>query len=329
MRRNRQRRQDRAAADPAIWAKLITRAWGKTVAAIVAVGHQLLAAKAALPHGEFGRLFVEDRDPVATPLPFSQTVAERLMAIARHPVISKSANSPNLPGEWTTLHVLAKLPDAKLRWFLDAGAISANMTGKEAHALVRRVAMESGERRQPKTKTARKDRREEDGDPRATAEQGLRQVADAYLQRCPHGDEAVIEELLLAQAADCAAWRARHEGLSEQGERYLADLSHALLDCMPGRRHFIRNRGRRVVNVIAEPSTFPREMYGFPRTQRGAEQLRAVIQNVLEGKICGDAERRILADVAARYPRPAPPWLGRMREEAQRLRAGGEAVQHA
>src|SRR5687768_1243167 len=49
---SKQRRPDLRAGqvDPATtWAKRITVAWGKTVAAVVEVGHQLLAAKAALP----------------------------------------------------------------------------------------------------------------------------------------------------------------------------------------------------------------------------------------------------------------------------------------
>lgn len=69
---------------------------------------------AALGHGNFERLFAGHKDPVAEPVHCTIGTAERLMKIAGHGIISKSAHGPTLPPSWRTLYELTKVPDDRL-----------------------------------------------------------------------------------------------------------------------------------------------------------------------------------------------------------------------
>jgi Protein of unknown function (DUF3102) len=69
------------------WTSRIAAVWQKGVEAILETGRLLIEAKAALKHGEF-------KSMVQLKLPFNPGTAQRLMAIARHPVISNAAHAP-------------------------------------------------------------------------------------------------------------------------------------------------------------------------------------------------------------------------------------------
>ena len=112
------------------WADRICTQLGKTVESILEVGRLLIKAKAALPHGEFGRLFHEGL------VPFTQNTADRLMAIAKHPALSNSAHAQNLPSSWMTLYELTKADPAILRAALKDGSIKPDMTRREIRALL-------------------------------------------------------------------------------------------------------------------------------------------------------------------------------------------------
>ena len=74
------------------WRERITERWQDSVQAIIDVGRLLLAAKAALEHGQFQTLFEgEDR------LPFGWNTANKLMAIARDRRLLNSEHVQNLP----------------------------------------------------------------------------------------------------------------------------------------------------------------------------------------------------------------------------------------
>src|SRR5262245_55999974 len=62
------------------WASRIRSQCQRSVASIIDLGRVLIAAKAALSHGEWGRLFTERLVPMCS------AKAVMLMAIARHPV---------------------------------------------------------------------------------------------------------------------------------------------------------------------------------------------------------------------------------------------------
>jgi hypothetical protein len=88
------------------------------------LGRRLLAAKKALPHGEFLEMIEHD-------LPFTASKAQRLMKIAGDPRLSKAAHGQHLPGSWRTLYELTKLDEETFDVAMSAGTIHPEMTRKE------------------------------------------------------------------------------------------------------------------------------------------------------------------------------------------------------
>ena len=87
------------------FAARIIAAVARTIEAIYAVGDELLAAKAALPHGEF--LAMRRRD-----LPFGERQAQRYMAIAQHDGLRNPTFRSLLPASVTLLYQLSRIePD--------------------------------------------------------------------------------------------------------------------------------------------------------------------------------------------------------------------------
>jgi Protein of unknown function (DUF3102) len=99
------------------WTSRIAAAWQKGVEAILETGRLLIEAKAALKHGEFESM-------VQLKLPFNPGTAQRLMAVARHPVISNAAHAPLLPPSWMTLYELTKLSPETLLPKIEDGSIT-------------------------------------------------------------------------------------------------------------------------------------------------------------------------------------------------------------
>lgn len=116
------------------WADQITQASGQAVEAILHIGRVLLAAKQALPHGQWERLFKGHPLAVAQPVPFSVATAKMHMKIARHPVLSNSNHGNCLPPSWRTLYVLTFVPEATLEGLMKA--MSPELTRTQAHTLV-------------------------------------------------------------------------------------------------------------------------------------------------------------------------------------------------
>lgn len=117
------------------WAPRINAEWRKSIEGILNVGRQLIAAKEACEHGEFLRLFKGHDDAVSDPVPFSESTAERLMAVASHDVLSNPAHVQDLPQSWGTLYELTKLDDEQVVAGIKAGEITPDMTRAEASAL--------------------------------------------------------------------------------------------------------------------------------------------------------------------------------------------------
>jgi hypothetical protein len=97
----------------------ITAVWNKQVESIVETGRLLIEAKEQLRHGEFSKMIKEK-------LPFGERTAQRLMAIANHPVLSKPTHVSVLPPSWGTLYALTDLdvPDEALEELIAAGKIN-------------------------------------------------------------------------------------------------------------------------------------------------------------------------------------------------------------
>jgi hypothetical protein len=129
------------------YADRIRVALGRSVEAILEVGRALLAAKAALDHGMWERLFAGHPAAVLRPVPFSIRTAQRLMAIAEHPVLAQATHVSCLPPSWGTLYELTKVSEPVLERALRDGWIHPDMERAEAEALGGRahVAFNSGE----------------------------------------------------------------------------------------------------------------------------------------------------------------------------------------
>lgn len=112
------------------WAGRITTQLGKSVEAIIEVGRLLVQAKAALDHGEWGRMFADRL------VPFNQRSAERLMAIARNKQLSNSTNLSNLPPAVDTLYELSRVEPNQLKAAFKDGKITPAMSRKEVTALL-------------------------------------------------------------------------------------------------------------------------------------------------------------------------------------------------
>jgi Protein of unknown function (DUF3102) len=112
------------------WADRICGQIGKTVESIIEVGRLLVKAKKDLPHGEWGRMFDEQL------VTFGVRTAERLMTIAKHPVLSNTTHASYLPPSWTTIYDLTKVEPKRLNAAFKDGLIVPDMPRKAVKALL-------------------------------------------------------------------------------------------------------------------------------------------------------------------------------------------------
>lgn len=110
------------------WVERIRGHLSSSVESIVAAGADLVSAKAALRHGEFG--------DVVAGLGMSMDTAQKLMAVARCEPIAKTAPVRLLPASYSTLYELSRLPDDVLAEALDGGLVGPATTRAEVQELV-------------------------------------------------------------------------------------------------------------------------------------------------------------------------------------------------
>jgi hypothetical protein len=112
--------KNKVATSAESWAGKITTSWHRTTEAILETGRLLLEAKDVLPHGSFKTM-------MQLHLPFSVRTAERLMAIARNPVLTKSDNLSLLPPSSGTLYLLSQVDVDRLEAKLAEGTITSRL----------------------------------------------------------------------------------------------------------------------------------------------------------------------------------------------------------
>jgi hypothetical protein len=189
-----------------------------------------------------------------------------------------------LPSYWRTLYELALLGQDILEAALARGDIWPEMTRRDAVRL-----------RRPEKNTAKRRIHEE-------AYVRIRAVVDQELRQCLLGEKSLIETILREIAADLERCRKKHKSLTDPAINALADYRDELENAAPGQRFLVRKRsGGPIIDVVSQPSTFPADMCGLPRTRRSADRLVWVCDNVYAGKICGRLERGLL-DWAAAQP---------------------------
>lgn len=113
------------------WAVRITAAMNQTVEGIFAVGRELTEAKAALEHGQWLRLFEEERVAMA------ERTAQRYLAIwkARDRLLPKATHVSLLPPSYATLYDLQALPEDTLEWAIKEGKVTPELQRKDVKAL--------------------------------------------------------------------------------------------------------------------------------------------------------------------------------------------------
>lgn len=125
------------------WEARVRPHLGRAVEGIVGAGREFIEAKAAVAHGEFGRL--------AELLDMDRTTVYRFMAVAEHAVTGNVAHVQHLPPSWGTLYELTKLDPPVLKAAIESGEVSRDMERKAARQLVARHSVEGapGERPRP------------------------------------------------------------------------------------------------------------------------------------------------------------------------------------
>jgi len=116
-------------AGRADYAERIRNLYASSVEAIVATGRELVAAKAALAHGEFLAMVEQD-------LPFGRRTAHMLMVIAENPFLANGNHGSHLPASWRTLYELTRVDEPVLAEALADGRISPDMQRKHVQALL-------------------------------------------------------------------------------------------------------------------------------------------------------------------------------------------------
>jgi hypothetical protein len=168
----------------------------------------------------------------------------------------------------------------------------ASVAFDEAVRLVRRLNGATEEEPAPPTKVALP---EEEWTSQGV-EDRLRIAGWDEVRRCPKGQEAVVEEIHRRLADEFLGQRMRWMQITKAGWDRLGLVAMQLSDPRPGQRLPIRKRqgSGNVVGFLREPSTFPDDMFGITRDLHGVDRLKDVIEHVTAGKLCGEAERRVL-----------------------------------
>lgn len=117
------------------WADRICKSHAASVEQIIQTGRELLAAKARLSHGEWGRL--TGRDGTTQMIPFSDRAAAMHMLVAKHAVLSNEKHVSHLPTSWGTLAQLARLPAPTVERLIAEAAIHPELPRSDAEAMVR------------------------------------------------------------------------------------------------------------------------------------------------------------------------------------------------
>jgi hypothetical protein len=113
------------------WIEEINQAAGGRVGWVIQTGECFTKAKADLGRRRWGLLFGPGG------VKFSQRRAEMFMAIVRCPVLTDPKTFSNLPGCWTVLHALSKVPVEVLTQAIGSGLVHPEMTLQEARELAK------------------------------------------------------------------------------------------------------------------------------------------------------------------------------------------------
>jgi hypothetical protein len=119
--------------DPHNWKPWVGRVcanWQNAAESVIEIGRILNE------HEDQLDLLIEGRYVVRSALPFSHRTAQRLMAIARNPILSNATHVSRLPRSWGTLYELTRLSPEILEAKIEDGSINPEMERKDVAKLV-------------------------------------------------------------------------------------------------------------------------------------------------------------------------------------------------
>lgn len=196
-------------ADPSLaesWKPVIEDAWGSTVRGVIETGKLLAQAKAALAHGEWGRL-CDDM------LPFAQRTAQQLMQIAAHERLSNARYTAHLPPNWATLAALASLDVETFDDAVAKGVITPDLQQRQAKRLSRAGSV-SAFLAEPEAPASAGDEDESEDDEAKALESAEALVRSFMTVRLPVGGLSREAAAMIEAVATCARcstealWRA-------------------------------------------------------------------------------------------------------------------------
>jgi Protein of unknown function (DUF3102) len=107
------------------WADVIRADLARSVQGIIDAGQHLAQAKEQVGHGGWSE-WLKDR------LAMNPQAAQRLMAVARNPVLSNASHATFLPASSYALYVLSRASDGQLTKAIEAGVITPDMERRDA-----------------------------------------------------------------------------------------------------------------------------------------------------------------------------------------------------
>ena len=115
------------------WAARINHLFARGRASVLDLARVVCSTKSALPRGQWTQLWQLGR------LPFSKRKGEMLAVIGRHLGALDAQTFARLPGGWSVLYHLARLPRPALENLVQGGTVHPTLTLKEAKELLARL----------------------------------------------------------------------------------------------------------------------------------------------------------------------------------------------
>jgi hypothetical protein len=117
------------------WRQRITTSWQRHVETAVETGKLLIEA-----HDDLIAIHGAWLSMVRNDLPFGYATTKKLMAIARHPVLTDGSHENHLPASWTTLYELSQIEEDTLRTLVERGDVNPRTERKDVERLRRTTA---------------------------------------------------------------------------------------------------------------------------------------------------------------------------------------------
>lgn len=111
----------------------------KSLLAAIKLGRRLCEARAALPHGEFERLFQDHATPVAGAMRFTSRWAQQLMSIADNDTLAKAKHVSLLPADLNSVYQLSRVPAETLEQAIASGTVRPQMRREDVRKFVGEV----------------------------------------------------------------------------------------------------------------------------------------------------------------------------------------------